>query len=72
MARALTDQETHAFEGIRNCGNIALLNATYIGMESAVIVAVNEDPENPGMMLMTPLAVLVSEDMLDDFNFTEP
>ena len=60
MARPLTDDEQNIFAAIQNAPNIALVQTTFDGEDTAVIAAINDD-EATGGFIVTPLAVLVTD-----------
>jgi hypothetical protein len=61
MPRALTDQEREVFDAIREAGNIALVQTSFDGEETAVLAAVTEDGN---YVDITPLAVLITAAIL--------
>jgi hypothetical protein len=61
--RGLTDPERERFEAILTAGNIALLRGEYDGRDAAFIVALNADSDG-SVVLVSPLAVLVDDEML--------
>jgi hypothetical protein len=64
MPRALTDNELDIFNAIRDASNMALIQVTYRGEETAAIAAVNADGIT-GDYIITPLAILVTSAMMD-------
>jgi hypothetical protein len=60
MARKLTAKERELFEAIREASNIALVQVSYAGEETAAIAVVNEDG---GDYVVTPVALMVTDAM---------
>ena len=60
MARPITDNEREIFEAIQDAPNIALVQTTFDGEDTAVIAAISEDPATGGYRV-APLAVLVTD-----------
>jgi hypothetical protein len=63
MARALTPTEREHFDAIRGASNMALVQTQFRGEETAVVTAVTRDGDD---YIVTPLAVLLTEDMTKD------
>jgi len=61
MSRPLTDQEARTFKAIQRAPNVALVQVTFDGTETAVIATITEDS---GGYAIHPLAVLLTDEML--------
>jgi hypothetical protein len=63
MPRPLTGEETETFTAIQGASNIALIQTTFDGQDTAVIASIVQDENNGGMVY--PLAVLLTPEMMD-------